>query len=57
MKARINNILTKYYDIKLNKYIAWCSVKVGDEWRYQRLFFAEKEEWRDLKEGDFVNIE
>ena len=57
MKARIDNILTKYYDIKLNKYIAWCRVKVGNDWRYQRLFFAEKEEWRDLKEGDFVDIE
>ncbi|MBO5854995.1 MAG: hypothetical protein J6Q61_09695 [Bacteroidales bacterium] len=50
MKARIDNILTKYYDMKLNKYIAWCRVKVGNDWRYQRLFFAEKEEWRDLKD-------
>lgn len=57
MKARIDKILTKYYDIKLNKYIAWCLLKVGDDWRYQRLFFSEKEEWRNLKECDFVNIE
>lgn len=57
MKARIDKVLAKAYDIKLNKYIAWCLLKVGDDWRYQRLFFAEKEEWRNLKEGDFVNIE
>ena len=57
MKARIDNILTKYYDMKLNKYIAWCRVKVGNDWRYQRIFFSDAEPWKKLREGDFVNVE
>ena len=56
MKVRIDRILAKYYDIGLNKYIAWCRVKVGDDWKYQRLFFAEKEEWKSLKDGDYAKI-
>lgn len=57
MKARIDKVLAKAYDIKLNKYIAWCLLKVGDDWRCQRLFFSDAEPWEKLREGDFVNIE
>lgn len=51
MKVRIDRILAKYYDIGLNKYIAWCRVKVGDDWKYERLFFSTLEEVRGISEG------
>ena len=56
MNGRVDNVLAKYYDIKINKYVAWCRIKVDGDWMYKMLFFTEVEEWKKLTEGSVVDV-
>lgn len=55
MKTIIDKIITIEYDIAINKYVAWCRVKVGNKWKYQKMFFNSVDEWERLNNNDINN--
>lgn len=56
MKARIDKIFSRYYEPNINKYVVFCRIKVGKDWRFERLFFATEEEAREVSEGQIIEI-
>lgn len=57
MKVRIDKIFDTYYDSGINKYVVFCRIKVGKEWRYERLFFSTLDEVRGISEGNYINLQ
>lgn len=55
MKARIDKIFSIYYSKDVNKFVAYCRIKVDKEWRFERLFYSTEEEVRELNEGQFID--